>query len=202
MNRINFTRNFVTLRKSNNLTQEKMAEKLGVSRQTVTNWERGRNSPDVNMIDSICNEFNISIDELLYGENNSDSRDSEEKLDVILQELEVIKAKMNTQNLYDVYISYKRRNPYKDIEDIDFCEHGHMARNSGNYGQALKLYDTAAMYGDINGILSAIDLRTEILELCEDNNMSMYYSELSSLAKKLPEYGGILSDVLSSGDLL
>ena len=63
------------------------------------------------------------------------------------------------------------------------------------------MYDTAAMYGDVNGIMSAIDLRREILELCEDD-MSMYYSQLNIYAGKLIEYGSILIDVLKDGDLI
>lgn len=43
MRRINFKKNFEQLRKANGLTQEKIAEKIGVSRQTVTNWKSGRN---------------------------------------------------------------------------------------------------------------------------------------------------------------
>lgn len=201
MSRINFTRNFVALRKNNNLTQEKMGERLGVTRQTITNWERGRNAPDVNMIDCICVEFNVSLEELLYGQNNSDSRESEEKLDVILQEIESLKAKLNTRSLYDVYKASERIIPNEEVVDIDFCGHGDMARQGGDYTKALNLYETAAMYGDINGIISAIDLRREILELCEDD-MSMYYSQLSSYAKKLIEYGSILTDVLKDGDLI
>lgn len=38
---LNFARNFVTLRKKENLTQEQIAEKCGVSRQAVTKWENG-----------------------------------------------------------------------------------------------------------------------------------------------------------------
>lgn len=201
MSRINFTRNFVALRKNNNLTQEKMAEKLGVSRQTITNWERGRNAPDVNMIDCICVEFNVSLEKLLYGQSNSDSRESEEKLDVILQEIESLKAKLNTRSLYDVFKASERIIPNEEVVDIDFCAHGDMERGKGDYTKALNLYDMAGMYGDINGIISAIDLRREILELCEDN-MSLYYSQLNSFASKLIEYGSILTDVLKRGDLI
>ena len=198
MSRINFTSNFVALRKSNNLTQEKMAERLGVSRQVITNWESGRNSPDINMIDMICSEFNISMDELLYGNKKLDIEASEDKLDIILKEIASLKARSNISSLFDMYKLSIRKD--SDV-DIDFCTLGHRERSKGNYNKALDLYDTAAMYGDINGIISAIDLRREILELCEDN-MSMYYSQLNSFASKLIEYGSIMSDVLKDGDLI
>lgn len=201
MSRVNFTRNFTTLRKSNNLTQEKMAERLDVSRQTVTNWERGRNAPDVHMLDIICSEFDISMDELLYGNNNSADNYNEEKLDKILNEIASLKKKINTPSLFDMYKSSVKRNYDEELKDIDFCGYGDAERSRGNYNKALNMYETAAMYGDINGVLSAIDLRREILELCEDN-MSFYYSELSIYASKLLEYGSILADVVTHGDLL
>lgn len=201
MSRVNFTRNFVALRKNNNLTQEKIAERLGVSRQTVTNWERGRNAPDVHMLDMICNEFDITMDELLYGNNNSCNNYNEEKFNKILNEIASLKKKINTPSLFDMYKSLVKRNYDEDLQDIDFCSYGDVERSRGDYNKALNMYETAAMYGDINGVLSAIDLRREILELCEDN-MSFYYSELSIYASKLVEYGSILADVMTYGDLL
>lgn len=175
-----------------------MAERLGVSRQVITNWESGRNSPDINMIDRISSEFDISADELLYGGQNADIKDSEEKFEIILKEIASLKARANISGLFDMYKSSIR----KDLDvDIDFCTLGHSKRSNGDYNKALEMYDTAAMYGDVNGIMSAIDLRREILELCEDD-MSMYYSQLNIYAGKLIEYGSILIDVLKDGDLI
>jgi len=58
-----------TLRKQNNLTQENLAEKLNVSRQAITKWETGAGTPDISNIEAIAKLFNLSIDELLSGEN-------------------------------------------------------------------------------------------------------------------------------------
>ena len=56
------------LRKSNNLTQEELAEKLNVSRQAITKWESGLGTPDISNIEAIAKLFNVSIDELLNNE--------------------------------------------------------------------------------------------------------------------------------------
>ena len=48
-----------------NMTQEQLAEKLSVSRSTVANWESGRNYPDLQLIASIADVLNLSLDELL-----------------------------------------------------------------------------------------------------------------------------------------
>lgn len=58
------------LRKSNNLTQEELAEKLNVSRQAITKWESGLGTPDISNLEAIAKLFGVSIDELLNNEGN------------------------------------------------------------------------------------------------------------------------------------
>lgn len=55
-------------RKELNLTQEQLAEKLGVSNKTVSRWENGNSFPDVSMLQPLCDLLNISVNELLLGE--------------------------------------------------------------------------------------------------------------------------------------
>lgn len=61
-------------RKKRKLTQEQLAEKLGVTDRAVSNWENGKNMPDLSMFKSLCDELNISINELMSGEELDDSR--------------------------------------------------------------------------------------------------------------------------------
>ena len=63
-----------TLRKKNNLTQEKLAEYLCVSYQAVSKWERGLSSPDLFLIEPLTRIFNISADELLGIKDSSDNK--------------------------------------------------------------------------------------------------------------------------------
>lgn len=65
----NFSNQIKKLRASQNLTQEQMAQKLNISRQAVSNWENDRNLPDIEMLISISKTFNISLDDLILGEN-------------------------------------------------------------------------------------------------------------------------------------
>ena len=53
------------LRKEHNMTQEDMAEKLNVSRQTISKWETNITIPDADNIVAICKLFHITTDELL-----------------------------------------------------------------------------------------------------------------------------------------
>lgn len=56
--------NIQSLRKMRNLTQEALAEKIGVSRQTVAKWEAGESSPDLEMASALSRELEVSLDEM------------------------------------------------------------------------------------------------------------------------------------------
>ena len=52
------------LRKSSGLSQEELAEKIGVARQTISKWELGETSPDLKQAKELSKIFNVSLDEL------------------------------------------------------------------------------------------------------------------------------------------
>lgn len=54
-----------SLRKARNLTQEELAEKLDVSRQSVSKWETGQCVPDADKLTMLSDIFNVSVDFLL-----------------------------------------------------------------------------------------------------------------------------------------
>ena len=56
------------LRKEKNITQEQLAEKLGVTSKSISRWENGRTMPDYTLLKDLCNELDININELLSGE--------------------------------------------------------------------------------------------------------------------------------------
>lgn len=63
------------LRKGKGMSQEDLAEKLGVSRQTVSKWEGGTAYPDMLNLMTISSFFDITIDALIKGEEKSDEED-------------------------------------------------------------------------------------------------------------------------------
>ncbi len=63
--KMNLGEKIIELRKKENLTQEKLAEKIGISRQTLFNWENNSTSPDINQAKKISEIFKISLDDLL-----------------------------------------------------------------------------------------------------------------------------------------
>ena len=54
----------MSLRKKNGLSQEELAEKVGVARQTISKWELGETSPDLKQSKELSKIFNVSLDEL------------------------------------------------------------------------------------------------------------------------------------------
>ena len=64
------------LRKKHNFSQEELAEKLGVSRQAVSKWERSEASPDTDNLIALAKIYGLSLDELIYGEREEENKDN------------------------------------------------------------------------------------------------------------------------------
>lgn len=60
-----FINNLKKIRKNNNLSQEQLAEILGISRQAISKWESGSAYPEMEKIIQLCEKFNVNIDDLL-----------------------------------------------------------------------------------------------------------------------------------------
>lgn len=66
------------LRKKHGLSQEELAEKLGVSRQAVSKWERSEASPDTDNLIALAKIYGLSLDELIFGEKNTEQSETTE----------------------------------------------------------------------------------------------------------------------------
>lgn len=75
---IYFGQNLKKLRKERDLTQENIADFLGVSFQSVSKWERGESYPDITMLPVIASFFKVSVDELL-GVNEAENEEKIQK---------------------------------------------------------------------------------------------------------------------------
>ena len=81
-------------RREKNLTQEQLAEKLGVSNKTISKWENGKCMPDYSIIEQLCKELSVTLSELMDGEDAAEDSmrvyDDEQILDLLrrTQELE------------------------------------------------------------------------------------------------------------------
>ena len=70
---MNIGKHLKTLREKNSLTQEQLADKLFVSRSNVSKWERNISLPDAETLVELSKIFNVSVDDILLGNNKNDS---------------------------------------------------------------------------------------------------------------------------------
>lgn len=75
---IEIANRLVNLRKTNNYSQEALAEKLGISRQAVSKWERAEASPDTDNLILLARLYGVSLDELLSTEDEIPRVEAEE----------------------------------------------------------------------------------------------------------------------------
>ena len=61
-------------RKEQNLTQEQLAQQLGVSNKTISKWENGKCMPDYSIIQKLCDVIHVSLPELMDGEDATPRR--------------------------------------------------------------------------------------------------------------------------------
>ena len=58
------------------MTQDQLAKKLGILRTTVSKWERGINTPDISLLQPLCQELDLNFTELINGEKNISNKDN------------------------------------------------------------------------------------------------------------------------------
>ena len=67
------------LRKAQNMTQEQVAEKIGVSSRTISRWETGEYMPDISILVDIAEMYEVDVREIIDGERMNDNLNSEVK---------------------------------------------------------------------------------------------------------------------------
>ncbi len=121
-------------RKKSGLSQEELAEKIGVSRQAVSKWERSEASPDTDNLILLADIYGVTLDELLKGksetaENTDNAQDSEPE-----ENEETFAPDENTTYTEQKHVSLKNgihvKNE-KDTVDISFKEGINVKSNDG-----------------------------------------------------------------------
>lgn len=120
----NVGRRISELRKEHNMTQMELADKLGISFQAVSNWERGNSMPDISKLPELAELFDVSIDELLGEKSevvdvfvNGDIKDSLEKKETSLKDVAEI-APILKPNQIDEAVENVEEVDLEDIIDL------------------------------------------------------------------------------------
>lgn len=85
-------------RKNKNMTQQDLAEKLGVSDRTIGNWENGRNMPDLSLFKPLCSELDISLNDLMSGEVVNNKEYQEKLEENIINTIDYTNKKLENKN--------------------------------------------------------------------------------------------------------
>lgn len=103
-------------RKEKKLTQEQLAEKLSISKNAVSKWERGLNLPDVSIMQDLCKILNITLNELFVGEKILDEKYKEVADNNLLNVLE-----NSSFTLKEKIDFYKKKWKKEHISKIIIC---------------------------------------------------------------------------------
>ena len=91
--------NFIAeCRKQKKMTQYELGEKLGVTEKSISNWENGRNMPDLSLFKPLCEQLNITINELLSGEKISEDNYQEKFEENIINTISYSNKKLEKKN--------------------------------------------------------------------------------------------------------
>lgn len=109
MNQVKIGQFISECRKSKNMTQAQLAEKLNITDRAISKWETGKGMPDSSIMLELCNELGITVNELLSGERISmndytkkmeenllELKKSEEEKNIMLLQLEIVIGVIST----------------------------------------------------------------------------------------------------------
>jgi len=114
-----FKENLKDLRRIRNVKQIELAQAIGATRSAISYYESGKSEPTLNIIVSISEFFNISVDELLKDHNNNFENEKEELKHVIFVAETMLENKYidGLYELRDTYIEKLKR--LKNIVDVE-----------------------------------------------------------------------------------
>ena len=95
-----FSENLKKIRKDNNLSQEQLADELGVSRQAISKWESAVAYPEMDKIITLSEKFNLNIDDLLHKDIREVKGEEESKKNINKHIEDFLNFITNTINMF------------------------------------------------------------------------------------------------------
>ena len=106
------------LRKRMKMSQEGLADKLNVSRQTVSNWETDQTVPDLYQAKAIADNFNIKIDDLFNDKPLDISKDTDMNISEVWNKIKINLLKNISKMSYEVWFEEINK---AEIINNEFC---------------------------------------------------------------------------------
>ncbi len=133
-----FSDNFKTMRKHRNLTQEQIAEALGVSCQAVSKWETSSSYPDISLLPIIADYFGVSVDFLI----GHDTSKRFEEIDKVCKFADVLFAQNRYLEAIPVLREMLIKHPGNEtlMYKLAWALSGTKKESTDNYNEAILLY--------------------------------------------------------------
>ena len=87
-------------RRQRKMTQSELGEKLGVTEKSISNWENGRNMPDLSLFKPLCEELNISLNDLMSGEKVKEKEYRDKLEENIINTIDYSNKKIESRNIF------------------------------------------------------------------------------------------------------
>lgn len=134
-------------RRKQNMTQSELAGKLGVTEKSISNWENGRNMPDLSLFKSLCEELSITMNDLMSGEKIDKEKYQE-------------KFEENIVNTIDY--STKKLNKYSGVISLLFIVFGLFISLS-----AIMIFPSESSWGSIYSVFGIVIFMIGIAKLTQ-----------------------------------
>ncbi len=171
---MNIGENIRRLRREKELTQETLAEFLGVTFQSVSKWERGESYPDITLLPAIASFFNVSLDELL----GIDKAEKENKIQQYIDEYNDMRLK-NSPYAYEMISKAVKEFPGDFRLLVRYLEMLLMTKADLHSDCEQILEEVEKIYGNIIRYCT-----NDLIRMWAKRLVCMYYNSLSHRTKK------------------
>ena len=175
---MSFGSNLENLRKQKGWLQDKLADKLHISRQAISKWENGTSKPDIDNVKSISNIFSIGIDELL----DNELPDRAAKLDVEKEEKKENVIQVIKYMIIAVVLIYLISVIGKFISLLTIVNGIQKYANLDNYHYVITTYDENGLSEKEecwfkDGISKTNNISYENNEIIQDSSININYND-------------------------
>ena len=180
---IYLSENIKRLRREKDLTQENLAEFLGVTAQSVSNWERGESYPDITILPEIAGFFKVTVDELL-GVNKAETEEE------IVKELEAYDNIRDQKLKLEIIYKLKERfpNDFRILLRYMTCLVHFKENTPENVAKIISIYENIKQ--NCNNDKIRISAKRHIIELykglSEKEGSGITFEECEKIIREMP----------------
>lgn len=191
--------NIKKMRKTKNITQEVLAEYLGVTFQSVSNWERGESYPDITMLPDIARFFNTTIDDLMGMNENI----KQQKIDEYLRLYDKLKTK-DTSFIFEKYCQAVKEFPTDYRILVRYMELLMYEKTTENLSEYEKYSsEIIAIYDNIQSHCTDDNIRMWAKRLiCEHLHTKSHYTKNNEYQIKCENILSEMPDIINTKDYL